>query len=508
MKRNRRSSILPVAALRAFATALALLLAALLAWSVGPATALAQSATPTGSPTAAPSGAAGARSSTYTVQVGDSWISVAARTGVSVSALQAANPDSMRPNEWLLVGETLVVPAEAPAPDATGTVTSTQSGAPVTHVVGAGESWNSIAAEYGVTKRLLQAANPSAMRANEVLYRGDVLVIPPPNASEADIEKATATPAATGTPMPTATVEPTAMAEPTATMEPTATPESTATAEPTPTAEAAPEDATEAATTEAPEEPTEGPTEEPTADTTAAAVTATAEVTAGVTAGAALTDTATVEPEVLACPTEFAAYPDMLAELINSPAGGIEGVLGSLRECNALDEDNVQSADWTGDGADDLAVVIINPQSDAAAPETDLLIFVSDGERYTLAYRARAAGQVRILAAEDINADGLPDIAWVDTTCGASTCFDTVNVRSWDGSTWADWTEKTITMAYAEVALDDLRDMAAGQEIQLVGGVYGSVGAGPQRGRTEIWGSVEGAPYTLLERVYDRSSCL
>jgi hypothetical protein len=63
-------------------------------------------------------------------------------------------------------------------------------------------------------------------------------------------------------------------------------------------------------------------------------------------------------------------------------------------------------------------------------------------------------------------------------------------------------------MAYADVTLEDLRDTAQGQELQLVGGVYGSVGAGPQRGRTEIWGSVDGAPYTLVERVYDRSNCL
>ena len=168
----------------------------------------------------------------------------------------------------------------------------------------------------------------------------------------------------------------------------------------------------------------------------------------------------------------------------------------------------MKTADWTGDGADDLAVVITNPQSDAATPETDLLIFDSNGERYDLAYRARAAGAVRILATEDINEDGKPDIVWVDTTCGASTCFDTVNVRSWDGKAWADWTDKTITMAYADITLDDSRDTSQGQEIQLMGGVYGSVGAGPQRSRTEIWGSVDGAPYRLVEKVYDRSNCL
>jgi hypothetical protein len=73
-------------------------------------------------------------------------------------------------------------------------------------------------------------------------------------------------------------------------------------------------------------------------------------------------------------------------------------------------------------------------------------------------------------------------------------------VRSWDGAAWADWTESTIVMAYAEVKLEDAARHGQGSEIVLTGGVYGSVGAGPQRARTEIWGSVEGAPYALLER--------
>ena len=149
-----------------------------------------------------------------------------------------------------------------------------------------------------------------------------------------------------------------------------------------------------------------------------------------------------------------------------------------------------------------------NPHSDAATPETELLIFMSEGDAFTLSYQARPAGQVAMLAADDINLDGKPDLAWVDTTCGASTCFDTVIVRSWDGAAWADWTESTIVMAYAEVKLEDARDTAQGSEIVLTGGEYGSVGAGPQRARTEMWGSVEGAPYALLDKVYERSNCL
>ncbi len=183
-------------------------------------------------------------------------------------------------------------------------------------------------------------------------------------------------------------------------------------------------------------------------------------------------------------------------------------MLDFLAECEALTEEGAESADWTGDGIDDLVTVIINPQSDAATPETDLLIFNSTEDGYVLAYRARAAGEVRLLATDDVNLDELPDIVWIDTTCGASTCFDTINIRSWDGTEWRDWTDGTITMAYAEIRLEDIRDTAQGADLELRGGVYGSVGAGPQRARTEVWGSIDGEPYTLMETMYDPSTCL
>jgi LysM repeat protein len=488
MKRKPVRTLMPAAATVLGAGLLALLFVVALVGSA-PA-AFAQGATPAATP-------ARGTPITYTVQIGDSWSSVAARTGVSVRELQAENPNSVRLNEWLIVGETLVIPGQAPAaaPAQTGTLTGTQTttqtgtlttsqaaepgpAAPRTYIVGAGESWNSIAQKFDVSARLLQAANPRSIRAGLVLFRGEELVIPPPGASLEELTAATETPTPTPTPTPTATPTPTE----TPTEAPTEAPTEVATEEPTetPVAEQATAEATEAAATEAPA----AATEEATADATEAAAAAPA------------------------CPQVFAAYPDLLAELVNSPAGGLDGLQGYLRDCQALDEANTIAGDWTGDGSDDLVLVILNPKSDAATPETDLLIWNSDGERYLLAYQAQAAGQVRILATEDINADEKPDIVWVDTTCGASTCFDTVNVRSWDGTAWSDWTDKTITMAYADVVLDDARDTAQGQEIELKGGVYGSVGAGPQRGRTELWGSVDGAPYTLIEKVYDRSTCL
>ncbi len=55
----------------------------------------------------------------------------------------------------------------------------------LTHVVQAGESWNSIAQKYDVPVRQLQRANPDALRADEVLFRGVELVIPAADGSAA-----------------------------------------------------------------------------------------------------------------------------------------------------------------------------------------------------------------------------------------------------------------------------------------------------------------------------------
>ena len=49
---------------------------------------------------------------------------------------------------------------------------------PQTYVVQPGESWNSIARKLGVDPSSLLAANAETVRPGEVLYTGDVLIIP------------------------------------------------------------------------------------------------------------------------------------------------------------------------------------------------------------------------------------------------------------------------------------------------------------------------------------------
>jgi LysM repeat protein len=107
----------------------------------------------------------------YAVQPGDSWSRVSARTGVSVHALQAANPSKVRPPRyWLYVGDSLWIPCGGPPPPPP---------CGYSYRVQPGDSWSVISARTGVSMSALQAANPSKVRPpSYVLYVGEVLWIP------------------------------------------------------------------------------------------------------------------------------------------------------------------------------------------------------------------------------------------------------------------------------------------------------------------------------------------
>jgi peptidoglycan DL-endopeptidase LytF len=106
----------------------------------------------------------------YTVRAGDSWSRVSAMTGVSISALQAANPHLLRPpRNWLYVGDRMWIPCGAPPPPPCGTW----------YTVRSGDSWFKISRATGVSVSALQAANPGLVRPpSNWLYVGDKMWIP------------------------------------------------------------------------------------------------------------------------------------------------------------------------------------------------------------------------------------------------------------------------------------------------------------------------------------------
>ncbi len=113
----------------------------------------------------------------YRVQRGDSWSNLAQRTGLTVAALKTANPGpAVHPQGWLIVGQTLCLPEGAAAPGPAGRQLASAGFIPVT--VRRGDSWAVLAARYGVSVVALQAANPQALRAGQVLRTGDRIQIP------------------------------------------------------------------------------------------------------------------------------------------------------------------------------------------------------------------------------------------------------------------------------------------------------------------------------------------
>lgn len=443
---------------------------------------------------------------TYTVQVGDNWTVVAKRVGLTVEELRAANPQAVRPSGWLIVGEKLTIPTAPVAEEEF-------------YDVRAGDGWTIIADRFDIPTSLLQAANARYVRPDLVLYVGDRLLIPAPAQSR---PTATATPSPTSTPVPTDTPTPSATPSATPTPTPTDTPTDTPTPTAEPTATGTPNPTQTATATPLPTEtptatPTPLPTDTPTPlPTPTATDTPTPEPTATATDVPAAASVSDLNPALPACPVDLAIASGPLLDVLNQDNGSGELLNAFLAACG-LTSDGPVLGDLTGDGLDDLVIVYsLAEESGSPTPgQGDLLIAngTADGG-YSQEYVAGAAGRVGLLKTEDVNDDGLADVVWQDSTCGASTCFDTLYVRSWDGKGWQDWTDGTITMAAATIEIADLDEAdgsggaGSGAELTLSGGTYGSVGAGPQRDRTEVWASIDGAPYTLLRESYGASACL
>jgi LysM repeat protein len=95
----------------------------------------------------------------YTVHKGDNLSDIASRHGVSLSALQNANPD-IAAQRFIFAGDKLTIPSQHST----------------THTVSRGETLTSIAAANNTSVKALMNANPQIRNANQI-YPGDVVKI-------------------------------------------------------------------------------------------------------------------------------------------------------------------------------------------------------------------------------------------------------------------------------------------------------------------------------------------
>lgn len=381
----------------------------------------------------------------YTVQPGDSWPLVAQRVGLTVSQLQEANPESIRPNGWLIVGERLFIPNSPRWKDRF-------------YIVQRGDGWISVAGKFDMSVDELQAANPKQLRPDNALIVGERLLIPAllPTPTDEGLPVAplpAGTPAADGgdlTPAPTS--EPAPFFMPRISL-------------PVPTPVSLP--------------PCPGATND---------------------LGPALTDlfgipAANRHVQLTSFLADCGADLKMMTSTDLNADRVDDAVL--VYTPSGPDSEVARSAANRSGGR--------SPSGDGTQQE---LVILSGGKAHSVSFAATANGTIELLATQDINGDNRTDVVWTESVCGANSCFLTVHVRSWDGVAWRDWTKGTITMASANVSLISSNGSGKIKEIHLTGGEHAGSNAGPQRKRTAVWTSSGGAPYSLNDVILASSDCL
>ena len=112
-----------------------------------------------------------------------------------------------------------------------------------------------------------------------------------------------------------------------------------------------------------------------------------------------------------------------------------------------------------------------------------------------------------ILDAGNLTGDGTGALAYMTTTCGASTCTQTVHILKGTPDGYVSLAPPDgISMPSAEASFVDASGNGS-KELLLTGGAVGSVGGGPQRGRTETW-AYNGTAYALVSTKQEKPTFL
>jgi hypothetical protein len=205
---------------------------------------------------------------------------------------------------------------------------------------------------------------------------------------------------------------------------------------------------------------------------------------------------------------DYVAYPQAVLAYLNT--GGSPVALSDLLNVRGVAAQPVATviADFTGDGRDDVAVALVDPQEEDLDPrlliyacrlaDYELVLNLGGNSAYTLGYH--------IWGWRDLDADGRIDLVVSQGVCGAHTCFDDIQVLSYDGAGFSNrLVGDTTELPYPTVrTADPDGDGLFRIEVSTAG--FGSVGAGPQRPVTWIWGYDPGAAgWVLTDQVSDPS---
>jgi hypothetical protein len=166
------------------------------------------------------------------------------------------------------------------------------------------------------------------------------------------------------------------------------------------------------------------------------------------------------------------------------------------------------ASDADGDSDKEVAVVLGDDSGATTDPMAwQIVVFDKQDGAYQVAFESPlertdpyTPGRPALLALADINNDGNTELVYTDTQCGAHTCTTTAHILSSSPTGYVSISGEGFSMPTADVSLGDT-DGDGVMELIMHGGVIGSVGAGPQRARTEIY-AWPGNAYSLAEPAY------
>jgi hypothetical protein len=197
-------------------------------------------------------------------------------------------------------------------------------------------------------------------------------------------------------------------------------------------------------------------------------------------------------------PAGPADYPAAIQEYLNA-GGDVATLEVRLAEWGALPPDapgQVVAVDLTGD-ADPEIIVALWHVGEAVAPAGNLLIFGRQEAGYALLYQEGydpSGPAVRLLQALDANDDGRQDVVYTLSTCGAHTCFESLEILSWEGIGFSSLMGGRLDMPYPTYAVTPGR-------VEAESGSVASVGAEPQRNYSEVW-EWNGSVFTVTQQIW------
>jgi hypothetical protein len=211
---------------------------------------------------------------------------------------------------------------------------------------------------------------------------------------------------------------------------------------------------------------------------------------------------------------EFLGYPEAILEFLNS-GGSAQELDQELYSSGIANQPlSVASFDLTGNSINEVVISIIDPQSSAIVPGGTFLIYMCQEDGYRLQHRQDSPdnqGAYGIRYLQDLNSDGLGEVVISSPNCGAHTCFEDVQVLSWQGGDIVNLlVGNTDELPSPDIRIID-SDADGIFDIEVGSGGFNSVGAGPNRTKnrhwaynqaTSFWDTYEDIPGSSFYRIH------